>query len=31
MIMDPPAKDTNIEDSNIGEVIVGRLFLKDGR
>ena len=31
MIMDPPAKDTDAEDSNIGEVMGGRLLLKDGR
>ena len=28
--MDPPAKDTNVEDSDIGEVIGRRLLLRDG-
>ena len=31
MIMDPPAKDTDAEDSDIGEAMGGRLLLKDGR
>ena len=29
IIIKPPAKDTNIEDFNIGKVINRRLFLKD--
>ena len=31
IIMEPPAKDTDAEDSDIGEVISRRLLLKDGR
>ena len=29
IIMEPPAKDTDAEDSDIGEAMGGRLLLKD--